>query len=61
MSKNTCRMAGLIVMMISVFFIMGGLFLKGEGIPAALSPICLIAGLILLIAGVVLYRVLKNE
>ncbi len=61
MSKNACRMIGLIVIMISVFLIMGGLFLKGSDIPGILSPVCLIAGIMMLIVGTVFYKILKSD
>ena len=61
MSKNTCRMIGLIVIMISVFLIMGGLFLKGSDIPFILSPVCLVAGIMMLIVGIVFYKILKSD
>ncbi len=58
MSKNSCRMAGLIIMMISVFFLIAGLFLKGDTIPAPIAPVCLAAGILLLIIGAVFYKIL---
>lgn len=61
MSKNTCRMIGLITMLVSIFFLIGGLFLGNTGIPSVIVTGCLIAGLVLLIFGVVFYRVLKSE
>ena len=30
MSKNLCRMIGLILMLVSVFFLLGGLYLGGS-------------------------------
>lgn len=61
MNRNLCRMAGLVIQMISVFFILAGLFLKGETIPGAVSPLCLAAGIVLLLIGIVFYRILKSE
>lgn len=61
MNKNTCRMIGLMTMLISVFFLIGGLYLGNAGLPAYISPCCLGAGLLLLFVGVVFYRVLKSE
>ena len=61
MSKNTCRMIGLLTMLVSVFLLMGGLYLGPAGVPGLVPRICLIAGLVLLVAGVVFYRVLKSE
>ena len=45
MSKNTCRMIGLLTMLISVFFLIGGLYLGNSGLPAYVTPCCLAAGL----------------
>ncbi len=61
MSKNSCRMIGLLTMLVSVFFLIGGLYLGGAGLPGAVAPACLITGLVLLVIGVVFYRVLKSE
>ena len=61
MSKNTCRMIGLLTMLISVFFLIGGLYLGNSGIPAYFTSCCLAAGLFLLVVGVVFYRVVKSE
>ena len=54
-------MTGLIVMMVSVFLIIAGLFLKGDTIPAAAAPICLSGGIILLIVGIVFYKILRTD
>lgn len=61
MSKNTCRMIGISMMMVSVFFLIAGLYFKDAGLPAAVTPICLALGLVLLIAGIIFYKVLKND
>ena len=62
MSKNLCRMLGLILMLVSVFFLLGGLYL-GEipTLPEAAAPVSLAVGLILLVVGVVFYRVLRSD
>ena len=54
-------MIGLIALMISVFLIIGGLFLKGSDIPAIISPVCLIAGIMMLVVGTVFYKILKSD
>ncbi len=61
MSKNTCRMVGLLMMLISVFLLIGGLFLGSAGLPDFVAPSSLAAGLILLIAGTVFYRVIRSD
>ena len=61
MSKNTCRMIGLLTMLVSVFLLIGGLYLDPAGVPTLAPRLCLIAGLALLVVGVVFYRILKSE
>ena len=61
MSKNTCRMVGLLMMLISVFLLIGGLYLGSAGLPDFVAPSCLATGLILLIVGIVFYRVIKSD
>ena len=61
MSKNLCRMIGLITMLLSVFFLIGGLYLDQAGLPGYVPAVSLIAGLVLLVIGVIFYRVLKSE
>ena len=61
MSKNTCRMIGLLIMLISVFLLIGGLYLGSAGLPEYVAPTCLATGLILLIGGIVLYRVIRSD
>jgi hypothetical protein len=54
-------MKGLLSMLISVFFLIGGLYFGDTGLPAYVTSCCLAAGLILLVVGVVFYRVVKSE
>ncbi len=61
MTRNACRMSGLIIIMVSIFFIIGGLFLKGADIPAVIAPVCLTAGLLLITVGTIMYKILKND
>lgn len=60
MSKNLCRMLGIILEMLSVFLLLGGLFLGGAGLPAWVPPVCLVAGLVMLTVGVILYKVVHS-
>ena len=60
-SKNTCRMIGLLTMLLSVFLLIGGLYLGPAGVLPLVPHICLIAGLALLVVGVVFYRIMKSE
>lgn len=61
MSRNACRMIGLLTMLVSVFFLIGGLYLGPAGLPDFVAPLCLTVGIILLAAGLVFYRVLRSE
>ena len=54
-------MIGLLTMLVSVFLLIGGLYLGPTGVPALVPRLCLIAGLVLLVVGVIFYRVLKSE
>ena len=61
MSKNTSRMIGLLIMLVSVFFLIGGLYLKNVTLPPFVPPACLIVGVVLLAVGLVFYCVIKSE
>jgi len=61
MSKNACRMLGMIMMILSVFFIAAGLYLPKAGIDSLITTICLVVGIVLLIIGTVFYKILKTE
>lgn len=61
MSKNACRMTGLILMLVSIFFLMAGLYLPYADIPSYITVICLVAGILLFMAGIVFYKILKAD
>lgn len=61
MSKNTSRMIGMISMIVSVFFLIGGLYLKQAGLSDTVTTASLIAGVVLLITGTVFYKILKTD
>ncbi len=61
MSKNACRMLGMIMMILSVFFIVAGLYFPKVGIDSIITTICLVVGIVLLIVGTVFYKILKTE
>lgn len=61
MSKNMCRMIGLIFMIVSVFPILGGLYLGEAGLPEFMGPASLLTGIALLIIGIVFYKILKSD
>ena len=61
MSKNTSRMIGMIAMIISIFFLIGGLYLDQTGISHTVTTVSLVLGVILLITGTVFYKILKTD
>jgi len=61
MSKNTYRMTGIFAMLISVFLLMGGLYLPQAGISKVITTSCIISGLMFLIVGIVFYKILKTD
>ena len=54
-------MIGLILMIVSIFPILAGLFITEELLPGFMSPVALTIGLFLLAAGVVFYKIVKSE
>ena len=52
MSKNTCKILGITAIIVSIFFIIGGLYLPRTAF--------LMAGILLLITGIVFYKILKT-
>lgn len=61
MSKNTCRLLGILTMIISVFLLIGGLYLPQAGIAPVITVTSLVAGIVLLIVGIVFYKILKTD
>ena len=61
MSKNTCKMIGIITMIISVFLLIGGLYLPQADVSPVVTTSCLISGVLLLGAGIVFYKILKTD
>lgn len=61
MSKNACRITGIVIIIISVFLLIGGLYLPQAGISPAVTFTSLVAGLVLLIVGIVFYKILKTD
>ncbi len=61
MSKNTCKMIGIITMIISVFLLIGGLYLPQANVSRTVATICLVFGLLLLFAGIAFYKILKTD
>lgn len=61
MSKNALHMIGLILMIVSIFPILAGLFITEELLPGFIAPFALTIGVLLLAAGVVFYKIVKRE
>lgn len=61
MSKNTCKMIGIITMIISVFLLIGGLYLPKANVSPVVTTSCLVSGLLLLVTGIVFYKILKTD
>lgn len=59
MSRNTCRMTGMIMMILSIFPLIGGLYLPQAGVSSAVTVTLTILGVLLLGTGVVFYKILK--
>lgn len=54
-------MTGMILMIISIFPIMAGLYLPDVGIDKPISVGSIIVGLLLFVAGIVFYKILQND
>ena len=61
MNKNTVRISGLLLPMISVFLIIGGLYFPETDLPSCLSPLLLTSGHIVLAVGILMYSFLAND
>ncbi|MBR3464710.1 MAG: hypothetical protein IKH23_06520 [Clostridiales bacterium] len=61
MSKNACRITGIVTIIISVFLLIGGLYLPQAGISPAVTVTSLVLGFVLLITGIVFYKILKTD
>ena len=49
------------MMLMSIFSQIRGLYRVQAGVPGRVPRICLIAGLVVLITGIIFYRALKSE
>ena len=61
MNRAVCRIIGIYTLIISIFFILGGIFIPSEGSGTVLTTLSLLFGVILLIVGTVLYKIIKVE
>ena len=61
MNKAVYRIIGIYTLIISIFFILGGIFIPSKGSGTVLTTLFLLFGVILLIVGTVLYKIIKVE
>ena len=61
MNKAVYRIIGIYTLIISIFFILGGIFIPSEGSGTVLTALSLLFGVILLVVGTVLYKIVKVE
>ena len=61
MNRAVYRIIGIYTLLISIFCILGGIFIPSEGSSTVLTTISLLFGVILLIVGTVLYKIVKVE
>ena len=61
MSKSLSKIIGIFTLVISIFFILGGLFMFSGDKNNLLPLFSLIFGVILLIIGTLLYKIIKVE
>ena len=60
MSDTLYKMIGILSIILSIFFLLGALYLSAEVVSMLANRLCLVIGLILLASGIVFYKVLKN-
>lgn len=53
---NAKKITGLLMMMVSVFLLLGGLYLTAEMVSQLVITLLIVGGLLLLIVGFVLYK-----
>ena len=60
-SKSMYKIAGIFTLVTSIFFILGGIFIPGEGGNVFFVLTSPVFGIILLAIGTVLYKIIKVE
>lgn len=61
MNRAVYRIIGIYTLIISIFFILSGIFIPSEGSGTVLTTLSLLFGVILLVVGTVLYKIVKVE
>ena len=54
-------MIGMIMMILSVFLLIGGLYLPQANISDEITDTCNVSGVLMLLVGIIFYKILKNE
>ena len=60
MSDTQYKMIGIFSIFLSIFLLLGALYLSTDVVNVLVSRLCLIIGLVLLGGGIIFYKVLKN-
>ena len=58
---NTKKITGLLMMMASIFLLLGGLYLNAEMVSQFVITLLIVGGVLLLIAGFVLYKLTDEQ
>ena len=61
MSRSVYKMAGIYILVVSVFFILGGIFIPNDKGNDLFTTFSLVFGVILLVVGTVMYKLVKVE
>ena len=61
MNGAVYRIIGIYTLIISIFFILGGIFIPSEGRSTVFTKLSLLFGVILFVVGTVLYKIVKVE
>ena len=57
---NAKKIAGLMMIMTSIFLLPGGLYLTADMVPQPVRTLLIVSGLLLLTAGFILYKLTDN-
>lgn len=58
---NAKKITGLLMMMASIFLLLGGLYLNAEMVSQFIITLLIVSGVLLLIAGFVLYKLTDEQ
>ncbi len=57
----SCKLIGIMAIIINVYFLIGGLYLSQAGISPVITLVSLAGGIILLVTGIVFYKILRSD